>query len=127
MGYAKVVTLLPKQNVLEVVNVRQREVHSIHPACCVDLLIFASLPLPPSLDFDKAIFVLGMLLCNLSLWFHPHWSVNSLRAGKLFYHFSQFSRSVVSNTLRPHELQHTRLPCPSPTPRTCSNLCPLSW
>ena len=29
----------------------------------------------------------------------------------------QFSRSVVSNSLRPHESQHTRPPCPSPTPR----------
>ena len=38
----------------------------------------------------------------------------------------QFSHSVVSNYLRPHELQHTRLPCPSPTPRTCSNSCPSS-
>ena len=39
----------------------------------------------------------------------------------------QFSRSVVSNSLRPHGLQHARLPCPSPTPRTCSNSCPSSW
>ena len=39
----------------------------------------------------------------------------------------QFSRSVVSNSLRPHGLQHARLPCPSPTPRACSNSCPLSW
>ena len=38
----------------------------------------------------------------------------------------QFSCSVVSNSLRPHELQHTRLPCPSPTLRACSNACPLS-
>ena len=38
----------------------------------------------------------------------------------------QFSQSVVSNSLRPHELQHTRLPCPSQTPRPCSNSCPLS-
>ena len=30
-------------------------------------------------------------------------------------------------TLRPHELQHTRLPCPSPTPGVYSNSCPLSW
>ena len=37
----------------------------------------------------------------------------------------QFSHSVVSNSL-PHGLQHTRLPCPSPTPRVCSNSCPLS-
>ena len=38
----------------------------------------------------------------------------------------QFSCSVVSNSLRPHRLQHTRLPCPSPTPGACSNSCPLS-
>ena len=31
------------------------------------------------------------------------------------------------NSLRPHGLQHARLPCPSPTPRACSNSCPLSW
>ena len=30
-------------------------------------------------------------------------------------------------TLRPHGLQHTRLPCPLPTPRACSNSCPSSW
>ena len=39
----------------------------------------------------------------------------------------QFSHSVVSNSLRPHGLQHTRLPCPSPTPGVYSNSCPLSW
>ena len=38
----------------------------------------------------------------------------------------QFSHSVVSNSLRDHGLQHARLPCPSPTPRACSNSCPLS-
>ena len=37
----------------------------------------------------------------------------------------QFSRSVVSDSLRPHGLQHARLPCPSPTPQACSNSCPL--
>ena len=36
---------------------------------------------------------------------------------------SQFSRSVVSDTLWPHGLQHTRLPCPSLTPRAYSNSC----
>ena len=39
----------------------------------------------------------------------------------------QFSRSVMSDSLQSHELQHARLPCPSPTPRACSNSCPLSW
>ena len=38
----------------------------------------------------------------------------------------QFNRSVVSNSLRPHGLHHARLPCPSPTPRACSNSCPSS-
>ena len=39
----------------------------------------------------------------------------------------QLSSSVVSNSLWPHGLQHTRLPCPSPTPRDYSNSCPSSW
>ena len=39
---------------------------------------------------------------------------------------SQFSCSVVSDSLRPHGLQHSRLPCPSPTPGACSNSRPLS-
>ena len=39
----------------------------------------------------------------------------------------QFSRSVVSYSLRPHESQQARLPCPSPTPRVYPNPCLLSW
>ena len=38
----------------------------------------------------------------------------------------QFSHSVMSDSLQPHGLQHARLPCPSPTPRVCSNSCPSS-
>ena len=38
----------------------------------------------------------------------------------------QFSCSVVSDSLRPHELQHARPPCPSPTPRVHPNPCPLN-
>ena len=41
--------------------------------------------------------------------------------------FSQFSCSVMSNSLRRHGLHHTRLPCPSPTPGAYSNSCPLHW
>ena len=45
----------------------------------------------------------------------------------MFIHRSfQFSHSVVSDSLRPHGLQHARLPCPSPTSRVYSNSCPLS-
>ena len=39
---------------------------------------------------------------------------------------TRFSRSIVSDFLRPHGLQHTRLPYPSPTPEACSNSCSLS-
>ena len=39
----------------------------------------------------------------------------------------RFSHSVMSDSLRPHELQHARPPCPSPTPRVYSNSCPSSW
>ena len=42
------------------------------------------------------------------------------------FQFSQFSRSVVSDSLRPHEPQHARPPCPSPTPRVHSDSCPSS-
>jgi len=41
--------------------------------------------------------------------------------------FLQFSHSVMSDSLRPQELQHARPPCPSPTPRVHPNSCPSSW
>ena len=44
----------------------------------------------------------------------------------MFPILSQFSRSVVSVSLRPHESQNARPPCTSPTPRVCSNSCPSS-
>ena len=40
--------------------------------------------------------------------------------------FSSVQCSVMSDSLRPHESQHTRPPCPSPTPRVHPNPCPLS-
>ena len=42
-------------------------------------------------------------------------------------HSVQFSCSLMSDSLRPHGLQHARPPCPSPTPWVYSNSCPLSW
>ena len=49
-----------------------------------------------------------------------------------FSHFAlnmqvQFSHLVIFDSLRPHGLQHARLPCPSPTPRAYSNSCSLCW
>ena len=53
-----------------------------------------------------------MILCKLGMGVHQ-------------FQF-QVSRSVVSDFLRPHEPQHARPPCPSPTPRVHPNPCPLS-
>ena len=44
-----------------------------------------------------------------------------------FKNIKKFSHSVVSDSLWPHRLHHTRFPCSSPTLGACSNLCPLSW
>ena len=41
-----------------------------------------------------------------------------------YFQMVQFSCSVMSDSLRPHGLQHARLPCPLPTPRAYSNSCP---
>ena len=59
--------------------------------------------------------------CLLSLL---HWQEDSLQLSHLLV---QFSCSVVSDSLRPHGLQHARPPCPSPTPRVCWDSCPSSW
>ena len=48
-----------------------------------------------------------------------------MRKVKIIYSV-QFSHSFMSDSLQPHGLQHTRLPCPSPTPGACSNSCPES-
>ena len=42
------------------------------------------------------------------------------------FHLLLFSHSVMSDSLQPNELQHTRPPCPSPYSGACSNSCPLS-
>ena len=60
------------------------------------------------------------------------WGNQNAHSRRLFKYLvsqsvSQFSRSVMSDSLRPHELQHARPPCPSPTPGVHPNPCPLSW
>ena len=51
----------------------------------------------------------------------------SLQKHLLLFPSDQISCSVVSDSLRPHELQHARSPCPSPTPGVHSDSHPLSW
>ena len=52
---------------------------------------------------------------------------NNYHNFKAVMSINQFCHSVMPDSLRPHELQHTRPPCPSPSPRVYSNSCPLSW
>ena len=61
-----------------------------------------------------------------------HWSQQHLRYRykyeTLIHLACQFSSvTQLYPTLQPYGLQHARLPCPSPTPRACSNSCPSSW
>ena len=67
---------------------------------------------------------------TLFSWVSPVYSghrkvVEFMFASLFFFLFLLFSHSVMSNSLWPHELQRARFPCPSPTPRACSNSCPL--
>ena len=58
---------------------------------------------------------------------HPfNVKISNLQSGQLFLPSVQFSRSVVSNSLWPHGLQHAGPPCPSPTPRVHSDSHPSS-
>ena len=50
----------------------------------------------------------------------------SQEADQVVWYSHLFHRSIMSNSLWPHGLQHARPPCPSPTPRVYSNSCPLS-
>ena len=52
---------------------------------------------------------------------------NIAKSNNIWLYSVQFSRSVVSDSLWPHGLQHASLPCPSPTPGAYSNSCPSSW
>ena len=65
---------------------------------------------------ERALMLMRIRLRKLTLWW---WDCLGVSV--------QFSRSVVSDSLRPHGLQNTRPPCPSPTPGVYSNSCPLSW
>ena len=59
------------------------------------------------------------IIIMVNIWvLTSHWLIKSNSV--------QFRRSVVSDSLRPHGLQHARPPCPLPTPGVYSNSCPLS-
>ena len=64
--------------------------------------------------------IIELMRTRLGLWLHNSYPPLADQAS------IQFSRSVVSDPLQPHEPQHSRPPCPSPTPGVHPNPCPLS-
>ena len=97
------------------------------------LLIFLHIETIFPISFSPLIFscayVLGLFLCFFVFTLHS--LPMQFHAFLDFYSWSTFSSvqfrcSVVSDSLQPHELQHTRPPCPSPTPGVHSNSCALS-
>ena len=91
----------------------------------VSLFITDSSFIPSLLPFEPEV----CLLCLSLFWFLYKYFFYFLfyfvmvTNGRLIIS-AQFSHSVVSDSLQPHELQHSRPPCPSPTPRDYSNPCP---
>ena len=87
-----------------------------------------------SIYFNENEVKLQFQLAQLFLWIRVlYWSFGCLICKNEFNNnraamgnLLLFSRSVMSNSLRPHELQHTRFPCPSPSLGVCSNSRPLN-
>ena len=93
---------------------------SLHKVLLFKLQVVAYQVKEANLDCN----ILRLSFCSLVHGIKDHWT----KQPAWFPITSvQFSRSVVSNSLQPHGLQHARIPCPSPTPRACSNSCLLSW
>ena len=78
-------------------------------------------PFPPPGDGYSLTRDPACVFCN-GRWILYHWATQEAPS----YWSLLFHRSVGSDSLRSHGQQHARLPCPSPSPRACSNSCPLS-
>ena len=76
--------------------------------------------------------ITNVFFCNWPLPFNTLWYSYEIIVCRyislllISAQFSSFQSSVMSDSLLPHGLQHTRLPCPSPTPRAWANSCPSS-
>ena len=78
------------------------------------MVVFFSLKLNSSTYSNHLFFEESIMTAVGNMW---RWLRDSLLL---------FSRYILSNSLWPHRLQYARLPCPSLSPRVCSNSCPLS-
>ena len=91
----------------------------------------------PLLGLSSPVLCIDASLTQMSLLKTPPWTIVSMTVA--YHHLLNprqlvthsflllFCRSVVSDSLRPHGLQHTKLLCSLPSPGACSNSCPLSW
>ena len=105
-----------------------------HPPTCNSINILGMLS-PSDLCFSSAWNTLFSNVCIIhfhrqmspSHWHHPMKNLVPPSYTHILPPTSvQVTCSVMSDSLQPHGLQHARLPCPSPTPRACSNSCLLS-
>ena len=94
-------------------------------------------PIELSAVMEKSLPVLSNMAATSHMWLLGTWnkasatevlncSFNSIYIKVTTFGSVQFSRSVVSDSLQPHESQHARPPCPSPTPGVHSDSGPLS-
>ena len=95
------------------------KVKSLSPVWLLATPWTAAYQAPPSMGFSRQEYWSGLPLPSPLL--HHRQSLYHLSRSSL-----QFSCSIISDSLWPHELQHTRPSCPSPTPGVYPNPCPLS-
>ena len=91
-------------------------------------VVMACHPPLPQLDQEKGqrdIWKLALSSKKFRIW-DGHYSDKTNYSLTFNISSVQFSCSAMSDSWQPHELQHTRPPCPSPTPRVHSNSCPSS-
>ena len=79
---------------------------------------------PSSLRFSVIPTSFGKILISGAISKHKQYFIKLLKLQIVVDILVQFSHAVMSNALWPHGLQHTRLPCPSPTSKAYSNSCP---
>ena len=80
-------------------------------------------------NYDQLLMHIISLHFYVTLWFKFNFTLHTSIMNTCLVQFTSFhfSQSVLSNSLWPHELQHARPPCATPTSRAYPNSCPLSW
>ena len=109
-------------------NIPRSEISRLHGSSVVNFggnfnIVFCSGC--PGLYFTVSTLWRETIIRHCSVFLHSVLD-RCIRTNTNTFVFSQFSRSVVTNSLWLHGLQHARLPCPSPTPGAYSDSCPLS-